>query len=393
MAPTRERAVPSHPPLSPPKEQEQDADEQLRFPTWNVNGDGGEEQQQRRRMAAAAASSTRPPRADSDLAALHAQRVRAAGRVGTRRYANPCLVHIGNVSYRVTAGDVRAWLASQLALPAHVLLRDVRVVSDWRRNGHGGSKGYAFAVFTEAIYASVAMAQLDGTVWRDRTVSVTPGVRKQQQADLAAMYEAAAIKREARLQSAAEAAGRPPAAAAITYMEPHEAAMLQRLDPDLLDGVVIRRSDGSRVGVGDHTAAVKDGIDGNNDDNVETCDEDDEGRSGSNNAAFFASPLSDIDLDDDIEFDDNDDDDDDEVDGYWMGDEDGFDETDDATAAAAAAVPGDETAATGVLLNRAQRREAAKSLKKRRAVSSRGFGGDSSSSGGSSRGAGVIEDS
>jgi RNA recognition motif. (a.k.a. RRM, RBD, or RNP domain) len=257
----------------------------------------------------------KPGRADGTVMATNAWRVSTAGRVGTKRHVNPCKVYLGNLDFCVTAHDVREWVVSHMGLPSHVLLASsqnaVHVVTDWRS---GRSKGYAFVVFTEPMYATVAMATLHGAMWHDRQVTASQGVA-QESILHQRLLEEQYLAKQAKRQQEAAANQNVTSIPEPIYMEAHEATMLSRLDPDLLEGVTVL------------------------------------GQESLN--------------DDDDEY-DGDDDDDDDLEEYQEDDE-----FLDETSQIADIGPGENEAA--VALNRVQRREAAKRAPRRKKPS-QGFG-------------------
>ena len=92
--------------------------------------------------------------ADSQIASMHERRIRTAGRVGTKRFVNPCKVFVGNMPFDIDAETLQTWLSDQMGQPPAVLLTECKVIRDWKT---GKSKGFGFAVFTEPIYATVCI--------------------------------------------------------------------------------------------------------------------------------------------------------------------------------------------------------------------------------------------
>jgi RNA recognition motif-containing protein len=93
---------------------------------------------------------------DSTLGSLHQQRLQTAGRVGTKRYVNPCKVFFGNLPFDADETALSQWFTTCMGLPAAILLHDLKIVRDWKT---GKSKGYGFAVLTDPVYATVAIIQ------------------------------------------------------------------------------------------------------------------------------------------------------------------------------------------------------------------------------------------
>jgi RNA recognition motif. (a.k.a. RRM, RBD, or RNP domain) len=161
---------------------------------------------------------------------LHTERLQNAGRVGTKRFVNPCKVFIGNISFQVqSTKELRAWVIEQMGLPEHVLLKDCQMVAEWKT---GKSKGYGFVLFTEPIYATMAITKLNGMLWHDRPLSVLQGIQQKTLQELSLRRERASRERN----TAPSVQKDEPS---VIYMDAQEAAMLRKLDPDLLDGVQI----------------------------------------------------------------------------------------------------------------------------------------------------------
>ncbi|GAX16402.1 hypothetical protein FisN_10Hh364 [Fistulifera solaris] len=158
---------------------------------------------------------------------LHQQRVRTAGRVGTKRFVNPCLVFIGNLPYNTTNEELQTWLCDQMATPQPFLLHQnkVDVIRDWKT---GQSKGYAFVTFAAAHLATLAIEQLHHCNYQGRLLTVSQG-QKKPDPNLILLQEQKKqrkLERRSLEQEATETA--------LEILEPEEYALLARLDPDLL---------------------------------------------------------------------------------------------------------------------------------------------------------------
>ncbi|GAX17661.1 hypothetical protein FisN_10Lh364 [Fistulifera solaris] len=157
---------------------------------------------------------------------LHQQRVQTAGRVGTKRFVNPCLVFIGNLPYNTTSEELQTWLCDQMATPASLLLhQNVDIIREWKT---GQSKGYAFVTFAAAHLATLAIEQLHHCNYQGRLLTVSQG-RKKPDPNLILLQEQKKqrqLERRSLEQEATETA--------LEILEPEEYALLARLDPDLL---------------------------------------------------------------------------------------------------------------------------------------------------------------
>jgi RNA recognition motif-containing protein len=326
-----------------------------------------------------------------NLASFHQERVQNAGRVGTKRYRNPSLVFMGNLSLQITNATIlQNWIVQQMGLPSSILLSDCKIITEWKT---GRSKGYGFVVFTEPIYASVAITKLHGQIWYDRSITVHPGVRKQVVAELHAIHTRAAIKQQERQlelydnnnnDSNSDSSN---SSNEIVYMDAQEAAMIKRLDPDLLEGVtiVVENSSITTTPTSSKTGKLQQ----------------QSPNSGITTSTTTATIIDDYDVDEMVDDDDDDvydydddpisllsgqydDDDDDDVDGIWDPNDDHDDEPPleynmNNNHGTTTVVDSTTTTATTVPLNREQRRDAAKSKKKMKPPS-RGFGGSTTTS-------------
>lgn len=192
------------------------------------SGGGGSTSTNTRTINPAVIRSSKPTRrfnSDSSLGSLHEQRIKTAGRVGTKRYVNPCKVFVGNLPFSATSDDLQQWICEQLGMPSGVLVHECKIISDWKT---GKSKGYGFVVFTEAIYATVCIDKSNGQMWDDRIVTVNQGVKKEQEQQLwLKKKKSKPVDQEEEAISAA-------LEEAEEYMDPEEVAVLRMLDPDLL---------------------------------------------------------------------------------------------------------------------------------------------------------------
>ena len=176
---------------------------------------------------------------DGSITSLHTSRIQNAGRVGTKRYINPCKVYFGNLSYQIKDKSIlQNFVVEQMGLPVHIILKECNIVTDWKTQQ---SKGYGFVIFTEPIYATIAITKLHGTNWYNRTITVNQGVHKQNMEELQTIYQNAYRKQQIRLEEEQNSNGNKldESEDEIVYMDAKEAALLKHLDPDLLVGVQI----------------------------------------------------------------------------------------------------------------------------------------------------------
>jgi RNA recognition motif-containing protein len=267
---------------------------------------------------------------DSAIGIAHRSRVKNAGRVGTKRYVNPCKVFTGNLPFTYTAADLSNWICDTMGMPSHILLNECKIIKDWKT---GVSKGFGFCVFTEAVYATVCIDKCHNLMLEGRAVTVKQGVKKavdnvlyvkknnvslnpEEDAITSGIDEAGDSDDDSDSDDGSTSKGRKDRRRREQEerLDPYEEAIVRKLDPDLVDG---RLDD---------------------------------------NALFFEFANKNIDEDDDDvdDFDGDYDDSDDGVDGIWIEN--------------SGPVVSDDEA-----MNRQSRRESAK-RQKRKKLPSKGFG-------------------
>lgn len=116
-----------------------------------------------------------PPNADGHLLQTHLNRIRTAGRVGTKRFVDPCKVFFGNLNYTTTESELSGWISLIMGLPTPTLLHSCKIVVDWKTLQ---SKGYGFCVFTEPMFATVCLEKCNGRVLAGRKLAVSQGSKK-----------------------------------------------------------------------------------------------------------------------------------------------------------------------------------------------------------------------
>jgi len=116
-------------------------------------------------------------RGDAKLAEKYAEKIRTAGRRGTKRFVDPCKIFVGNLPFSVNAEQLSRFVLD--AMGGHrIILHSSKIITDWKT---GKSKGYGFIVFTDPIYATVAMEVVHGKLLDGRPVTVDQGKKKDQE--------------------------------------------------------------------------------------------------------------------------------------------------------------------------------------------------------------------
>ncbi|KAL3782563.1 hypothetical protein ACHAW5_004871 [Stephanodiscus triporus] len=98
----------------------------------------------------------------SRLIEANNERLRSAGRPGTKNFVDPTKVFVGNLPFDATESDVVRALAAYWNVDEDAVderVQSVRIVRDWRS---GESKGYGFLQFYDAMVATSAMEGVNG---------------------------------------------------------------------------------------------------------------------------------------------------------------------------------------------------------------------------------------
>jgi RNA recognition motif-containing protein len=125
----------------------------------------------------AQAKTTKKYRGDAKLAEKYAERIKTAGRKGTKRFVDPCKVFVGNLPFTTDADQLSRFMLDTMG-QARLVLHSSKIITDWKT---GKSKGYGFVVFTDPIYATVAMEVVNGKLFDGRPVTVDQGKKKDQE--------------------------------------------------------------------------------------------------------------------------------------------------------------------------------------------------------------------
>eukprot|EP00584_Thalassiosira_punctigera_P007736 CAMPEP_0172530888 /NCGR_PEP_ID=MMETSP1067-20121228/4494_1 /TAXON_ID=265564 ORGANISM="Thalassiosira punctigera, Strain Tpunct2005C2" /NCGR_SAMPLE_ID=MMETSP1067 /ASSEMBLY_ACC=CAM_ASM_000444 /LENGTH=385 /DNA_ID=CAMNT_0013315187 /DNA_START=54 /DNA_END=1211 /DNA_ORIENTATION=+ len=117
------------------------------------------------------------------LTELNNERLRAAGRPGTKKFTDPNKVFLGNLPYDAVESEVYELFAKHWNVPAEAVgdrIESVKIIRDWKT---GKSKGYGFIQFYEPMVATSAMESINkgtGRGWRikGRRIRLDQGKRK-----------------------------------------------------------------------------------------------------------------------------------------------------------------------------------------------------------------------
>jgi RNA recognition motif-containing protein len=109
----------------------------------------------------------------NDLLTRHEHRIATAGKIGTLRYADPTMIFLGNLNFTATESQLRELLDPLLATPWDI--HNIQLVTDWKS---GDSKGYAFVQFTQPVFATLCLQELNGKQFLGRALVVKPALAK-----------------------------------------------------------------------------------------------------------------------------------------------------------------------------------------------------------------------
>lgn len=105
--------------------------------------------------------------ASNDMMTSHRHRLETAGKIGTKRYADPTMIFVGNLNFTVTDDQLKDIVLPLVPSPWDIA--KVQVVRDWKS---GESKGYGFVRFTEAVFATLSLQELDNKEYFGRRLKV-----------------------------------------------------------------------------------------------------------------------------------------------------------------------------------------------------------------------------
>ena len=111
---------------------------------------------------------------DSKLGSLYNQRIKTAGRKGTKRFVDPCKVFIGNLAFETDDTQLGNFILDTMG-QSRMVLHSFKVIREWKT---GKSKGYGFVEFTDPIYATVCMDVCNGKKLNGRQVRLDRGKKK-----------------------------------------------------------------------------------------------------------------------------------------------------------------------------------------------------------------------
>ena len=135
------------------------------------------EQKPPKRRFAQARTEKNPYASDSKIGSIHKERIKTAGRKGTKRFVDPCKVFVGNLSFDTDKKQLATFILETMG-QSRMALHSFKVVKDWKT---GKSKGYGFLEFTDPIYATVCMDVCNGKKLNGRPIKVSQGKKKDEE--------------------------------------------------------------------------------------------------------------------------------------------------------------------------------------------------------------------
>lgn len=130
--------------------------------------------------------------ADSRIGEKHLERIRTAGRVGTKKFVDPCKVFVGNLPFNVDEEAMVDFILEGMG-QSRIVVHSAKVIYEWKT---GKSKGYGFIIFSDPIYATVCIEECSGKMLDGRVISVSQGKKKDQDNVIYIKKKAAAPKTE-----------------------------------------------------------------------------------------------------------------------------------------------------------------------------------------------------
>lgn len=135
------------------------------------------EQKPPKRRFSQARTQKNPYGTDSKIGSIHKERIKTAGRKGTKRFVDPCKVFVGNLSFDTNKQELGKFILETMG-QSRMVLHSFKVVKDWKT---GKSKGYGFLEFTDPIYATVCMETCNGKMLKGRPIRVSQGKKKDEE--------------------------------------------------------------------------------------------------------------------------------------------------------------------------------------------------------------------
>ncbi len=111
---------------------------------------------------------------DNSISKINEERKENSGRKGSKNYVDPCKLFVGNLPYDANVEDVEGFF-DEAGYKPHLM--SVKVIKDWKT---GESKGFGFALFSDAIFATAAMEGTRGRRIGERVVVLRQGSKKKE---------------------------------------------------------------------------------------------------------------------------------------------------------------------------------------------------------------------
>lgn len=132
------------------------------------------EEPTRKRRFTQARTQQNPYASDSRIGSAYKERLKTAGRKGTKRFVDPCKIFVGNLSFDVDEKQLAKFILETMG-QSRMVLHSYKVIKEWKT---GNSKGYGFVEFTDPIYATVCIDVCNGKKLNGRPVKVSQGKKK-----------------------------------------------------------------------------------------------------------------------------------------------------------------------------------------------------------------------
>lgn len=110
----------------------------------------------------------------STIAMNNYNRVKAAGKKGSKRFVDPCKLFIGNLSFNSTESDLETFFVTQNSIPREHIM-SIKIIREWKTQE---SKGYGFILFRDPIFATSALECVKGQKLNGRVIRLSQGQKK-----------------------------------------------------------------------------------------------------------------------------------------------------------------------------------------------------------------------
>lgn len=128
----------------------------------------------RNRRKSSNSSGSKVCQGDSVLITQHQERIKSAGKFGSKGYIDPCKVYIGNIPEEWDK-DKMVDTVLKIMGQSKMILHCSKLVIDWKT---GLSKGFGFITFVDPVFATICIDSVQGTKFGHQRLHVSQGIKK-----------------------------------------------------------------------------------------------------------------------------------------------------------------------------------------------------------------------